>query len=390
MTLSCPHFGECGGCTELTTPIAAQREAKLAAVRTALGERLQDLSLTFTDQPSREPRHDRLRILYPVQPTPEDGLRMGLYRRGTHQAIEIGSCEIQHPALTTLGRRAQRIFQKWGLSPYDETRHQGDLRAFHARVSASTGELLLGMVTTGERLHDPRGLARELMGAARDLPVARGKQSNPIGVVHNINPERGNVLLGPRSVVLAGRDHIFDKVDGLTIRIGFSSFYQLHRRAQALLYGPAMELLAPFLPGARVVDGYGGVGTFALRCGRRGAGSVTLVESHPQACVDAEFNSRHNATPIDVQQASFSDARIESPDLLIVDPTRAGLRPPGCAKVRELAAPQVLYVACGLPALVRDLEELPQYQLAEVRLADLFPHTTHVEVLARLELRGSS
>ncbi|MEE2886448.1 MAG: 23S rRNA (uracil(1939)-C(5))-methyltransferase RlmD [Planctomycetota bacterium] len=389
MTLSCPHFGECGGCTELTTPIAAQRAAKLVAVREALGPQTENLEFGFTDQPDREPRHDRLRILYPVQPDSERGLRMGLYRRGSHQAIEIQSCELQHPALTTIAQRAQQIFRQRSMDPYDEHRHQGLLRAFHARLSASTGEVLLGVVTTGEPLPDPHGLARELFDAARDLPVARGKHSTPVGVVHNRNPKPGNVLLGQQSVVLTGRDHLFDKVDGLTFRVGFASFYQLHRRAQSLLYQPAMAMLAPYMTGAHIVDAYGGVGTFALRCVRRNAGAVTLVENHPQACEDAAFNSQANNTPIKVLRASFPDADIQSPDLLIVDPTRAGLQPAGCAKVSRLAAPQLLYVACSLPALARDLAELPQYRLAELQLADLFPHTAHVELLARLEHRPS-
>jgi len=384
MTLSCAHFGDCGGCSELTTPITAQRAAKLAAVRTALGDRVSGLELQFTDQPDRDPRHDRLRILYPVQPDPDQGLRMGLYRRGSHQAISIDTCELQHPALTTIGQRARQIFQQRGVRPYDETSHHGDLRAFFARISASTGEVLLGFVTTSEHLPDPRGLARALLDAARGLPVARGKQTSPVGVVHNINPAPGNVLLGPRNILLTGRDHLFDKVDGLTFRIGFSSFYQLHRRAQSLLYQPAMEMLGDHLRGARVVDGYGGVGTFALRCARRGARSVTLIEDHPQACEDAAFNSQANAAPIQVSHAPFAQADIPPADLLIVDPTRAGLRAAGCEAVQALAAPQVLYVACGLQAFARDLELLPDYHLAEIQLADLFPHTPHVEVLARL------
>lgn len=385
MTLSCRHFGACGGCSELTTPIAGQRTAKIAAVQEALGDRLGDLNLDFTDQPSRDPQHDRLKILYPVQPDPELGLRMGLYQAGTHEVIPIESCELQHPALTTIARRAQRIFQKWPFQPYNERTQQGSLRAFHARLSASTGEVLLGLVTTDDRIRDRQGLARELIEAARDLPVARGKTTTAVGVVHNLNPDPGNVLLGPSSRVITGRGHLFDKVDGLTIRIGFSSFYQLHRRSQRLLYQPAMDILAPYLLGAHVIDGYGGVGTFAMRCARRGARSVDLVESHPEACEDAVFNSHTNATKVQVIRQSFPEATMDSPDILIVDPTRAGLRPEGCDKVRALAAPQLLYVACGLAALVRDLQNLTEYRLAEIRLADLFPHTPHVEVLARLE-----
>ena len=142
------------------------------------------------------------------------------------------------------------------------------------------------------------------------------------------------------------------------------------------------------LAGARVVDAFGGVGAFALRVAKAGAASVTLIESSPTACADARHNAAVNGIDIEVVEAPFATVDLPTrPDLLIVDPTRAGLGTGGCARVRSLAAARVLYVSCGLNALARDLSRLPEYVLEEVRLADLFPHTDHVEVLALMRRR---
>ncbi len=148
MALTCPHFGVCGGCSALTTPIAAQRQRKAAAVETALAPYLSnDAQLTWTDDGSTPARHDRLRVLYPVQPHADRGLTAGLFRRGSHEVIELATCELQHAALTEFGQRALRVFRARGLTPYDEHAHRGTVRAVSARLAGGTGELLIGVVS---------------------------------------------------------------------------------------------------------------------------------------------------------------------------------------------------------------------------------------------------
>ncbi|MCA8956356.1 MAG: class I SAM-dependent RNA methyltransferase [Planctomycetes bacterium] len=389
--LSCPNFGTCGGCVSLTTPYAPQREALRQRVEEQLGPWLprDGPPVSFTDRPAAPPRHDRTRILYPVQPHPQLGLTMGLFRRGTHTPVEIDACELQHPALTELGARALPVLRRSGLRPYDETRHTGQVRAFSARLAPSTGELLLGIVTAEPRLDGAEALATALLAAASGLPDAGGPAIVPVGLVHNIQTRRGNALVGAESHALSGRMTLQACSDGLLLRIGFASFYQLHRAVDRLLYDPAMQMLGD-LQGARVIDGYGGVGCFALRAARAGAARVMLVEASRSACDDARHNAAHNELSVDVVEGAFSaDTCSElAADVLVVDPSRAGLGEVGCSAVRSVAAPRVLYASCGLPALRRDLERLPEYGVAEVRLADLFPHTGHVETLVLLHRRS--
>ena len=204
----------------------------------------------------------------------------------------------------------------------------------------------------------------------------------------NINPKPGNVLLGPHSTIVLGRDWIREVVDDLEFRISFGSFYQLHRRSAELLYKPAIDMLGP-VRGLRVIDGYGGIGTFGLRLARAGAETVAIVESNPSAAADARINCTLNGHEnVRVCQTSFGAAELPPrPDLLIVDPNRAGLQLSGQRQIRRLKPRRILYVACGLRSLGRDLAALTGFRLTAVHLADLFPHTDHVETLALLEAR---
>jgi 23S rRNA (uracil1939-C5)-methyltransferase len=189
-------------------------------------------------------------------------------------------------------------------------------------------------------------------------------------------------------VPLLGRDHVVDRAGGLRFRISFGSFYQVNRHADRLLYEPAMRMLGD-VRGCRAVDGYGGVGTFGLRLWAAGAASVAIVEANPVACHDAAASAAASgAENVTVVEAPFAAAPPAGPaDVLVVDPPRAGLLEGGCARVLELAAPRVLYVACSTAALRRDLDRLVgagRYRVAALHVADLFPHTEHVETLCLL------
>jgi tRNA/tmRNA/rRNA uracil-C5-methylase (TrmA/RlmC/RlmD family) len=143
------------------------------------------------------------------------------------------------------------------------------------------------------------------------------------------------------------------------------------------------------MDGLRVMDAYAGVGSFGLRMARAGASGITLVEANPSAAADARHNIAVNELRgAEVVEATFGADPLERrPDLLVLDPNRAGLQGPGLQAVHQLRARRILYIACGLRALARDLARLPGYTLTDLRLADLFPHTDHVEVLALLAAR---
>lgn len=387
-TPTCPHFGRCGGCSALDVPIQHQLERKLASLRHAVGAWLGAVE-PECPLPPRPPRHDRAQMLYPVQPHPREGLVMGIYRTGTHVVEPIRDCRIQMKALTTWGDLVQQSCRELAVPPYDEATGRGQLRAIRARVVPGSRELLVGMIATRAAFGQRDALASAMWEAGDALKDEQGRRLPLVGVVLNVNDQRGNVLLGPSTTALLGRDHQIDIVGKLRFRVSFASFYQQNRHADAILYRPALAMLGD-VGGLTVVDGYGGVGTFGLRLRAAGASRVTIVESAPSSVADARHNvAANDLGAVDVVAAPFEQAEFATPDVLVVDPPRSGLQQPGAARVLATGAARVLLVSCALPSLARDLALLDAgYRVVAMRLCDLFPHTEHMEILTMLERRG--
>jgi len=383
----CRHFGICGGCTHLDVPIDEQVRDKVRDIEALLrpflgGQRVQCAT------PVATPLHFRTKLLYPVRPDRDGRPILGIYEPQSHDLVRVRECRTQDEGLTALGIAAERAIRDLGLVPWNETTEQGFVRAFHARLCAGTGELMLGIVTRPGLFAQGRELADRLFAAAQSLPAAGARPTVPVGVVRSISDRPGNFLLGDRTVPLRGRDYQEDRADGLSFRLHFGSFYQVHRDASALLYRPALRM-AGDVRGQRVVDGYGGVGTFGLRFAKAGAARVEIVEDNDVACADAQHNSKANALPgVTVIEAPFAQAEFApGMDLLLVDPPRSGLQPDGVARVLAAQPKRLLCVHCAADALARDLEGLCAggWRVAEVRLCDMFPHTGHVELLTLLD-----
>lgn len=386
-TQHCSHFGLCGGCSLLDTPIEEQLAAKANHARELLGTHLGDVEPEIA-LPPRTPRHDRISILYPVQPKGA-GRTMGIYRRGTHNVVEIEDCRIQHKALTEFGIRATRIVRKAKVPAYDEETGEGVLRAIRARIMPGTNELLVGAIATTSKFPGRDQLIKDLAAAASDLRDDQGRPVKLVGAVLNINDVPGNALLGERTMALHGDLWQHDRVGNLHIRVGFNSFYQLNRHAEVILFRPALQMLGD-VSGLTIVDGYGGVGTFTLRLLQAGARQVTLIESSKTACADARVNLRKNGFDnAEVLEQPFGQEPVPECDVLLVDPPRAGLQPFGAKAVLASQAPRVLLVSCSLESLGRDLGLLADgYKVTALRLCDLFPHTDHVEAVTLLERKN--
>jgi 23S rRNA (uracil1939-C5)-methyltransferase len=367
-------------------PIVEQLRDKAHALEQLLADHLGGLEVKWQLPPSL-PLHFRTRILYPVRPGSDGRPIVGIYQPRSHELVRVRECKTQDRGLTLLGTRAEQILRDLELEPWDETQQTGFVRAFAARLAPGTGELLMGIVTRPGIFEQSAELAERLFEAATDLPHEGRTRTQPVGVVRSISERTGNYLFGDRNVPLKGRDHQLDIADGLRFRIRFSSFYQIHRNSNAVLYREALAM-AGDLRGQRVVDGYGGIGTFGLRCMKRGAADVEIIEENPVACGDAEHNAKANGfDAVRVIRARFDEATIAAdPDLLIVDPPRSGLGPGGIAKVLATRPAKLLCVHCSADALARDLGPLTEagYRVVEVRLCDMFPHTDHVEVVTLL------
>lgn len=338
------------------------------------------------DLPERPQRYFRSRLLYPVKNDTDRKAVLGIYEYRSHHVVEIEECQTQDYWLTELGRGVQRILRDLDLEGFHPKRRRGIAKAFWARLASGTGEVLAGLVTRPGEFPEAAAFADALTKHAETLQ-ARGRPRQLVGVMHSISDREDDFLLGDRHVPVRGRDHIVDRRDGLSFRIGAGSFYQIHSGASALLYEPALRMCGD-VTGMTVVDGYGGVGAFGLRLAKAGAKDVLVVEDNASACRDAEQNAIDNELPqVRVQRESFTKADLPTDaDLMIVDPPRSGLQRAGVDKVLAARPHRLVYVACAAEPMALDLKTLTSngYTLDEMRLCDLFPHTDHVELVARL------
>ncbi|MFO7275038.1 MAG: 23S rRNA (uracil(1939)-C(5))-methyltransferase RlmD [Bacillota bacterium] len=386
VTPVCPVAGECGGCPLQHIAYEAQLRLKRQQVVDAL-ERLGKLS-GVTVHPTlgmAEPWEYRNKAQFPV------GWRAGrviagFFAPGTHRIVDIERCAIQHPVANRILAAVKELAGRYGVPIYDEGTHTGVLRHVLARVGRRTGEAMAVLVTNGPEFPHGRTIARELMARIPEL----------VSVVQNINPVRTNVVLGRESRVLAGRDSITDSIGDLEFSISPVSFFQVNPAQTEVLYGKALEY-AGLTGSETVIDLYCGIGTISLFLARQ-CREVIGIEWVEEAVEDAWENAARNG----IRNVRFiaGDAAVEMPrlaaegvraDVVVLDPPRKGCEEPVLQAIAQMAPRRVVYVSCNAASLARDLGRLAGmgYRTVEVQPVDMFPHTAHVECVARVEREGT-
>jgi len=230
-------------------------------------------------------------------------------------------------------------------------------------------------------------------------PLAQRLQARDPGttsVVMNVNPKKASVAVGVEEHLLGGRDHIRESVGGLTFQVSASSFFQTNTRQAERLFELVIESAG--LTGTETVyDLYSGTGAISLLLARR-ARWVYGIEVTQAAVDDAGVNAAANR----ITNCTFvcGEVRFVLPSLIakgvtaevvVADPPRAGFHPKALHALITLGARRIVYVSCNPTTLARDLGELVRggYRLEWVQPVDMFPHTPHIEAVARLERVGS-
>lgn len=307
------------------------------------------------------------------------GLRLGVYRPGTHAVADIRRCAAHHPAANQALTALSAILERLRVPTYDERRRAGWLRYVIVRVGEARRVQLLLVVRD-------RGFAGE-----RELVRALAGLRGVTGVVLNLNDDPGNALLGPRFVTVAGEGALVDRVAGLGLRSSAGVFVQANLAAASRAYASVLRLADP-QPGERAVDLYCGVGAIALSLARRGA-EVIGIEESPRAIRDARANAEANAvrgvrfTEGDAAPALAALVRKgESADLVALNPPRRGAAPEVREGIAALGPSRIVYLSCDPDSLARDLDDLAGrgYRTASVEPFDFLPQTEHVEAVALL------
>ncbi len=384
----CPYFGRCGGCRLQHMAYPAQLAYKAKQVADAL-QRLGGLT-GIEVRPiigAEETFGYRNKMEFTVSRSPKAPLVVGLHEADRYDAVlDIERCLLQSDRMNALLAEARGFFAERGLTVYEQDTGEGLLRFLMLREGRHTGELMTNVVTSAPAVSELAPLAQRLQ--ARDTGTT--------SVVMNVNPKKASVAVGVEEHLLGGRDHIRERVGGLTFQVSASSFFQTNTRQAERLFDLVIDSAG--LTGTETVyDLYSGTGAISLLLARR-ARWVYGIEVAQAAVDDAGLNAAANS----ITNCTFvcGEVRFVLPSLIakgvtaevvVADPPRAGFHPKALHALITLGARRIVYVSCNPTTLARDLGELVRggYRLEWVQPVDMFPHTPHIEAVARLERAGS-
>jgi 23S rRNA (uracil1939-C5)-methyltransferase len=378
----CRHFGTCGGCRFQDLAYDSQLAQKAQQVRDALVRigRVQDPPLEPI-VPAASQYGYRNKLEYSFS-TGDDGVELGFHRAGRwDEVVGIEECLLT----TELGNAIRVAVRDWAqeerLEAYDQATGEGYLRHLVVREGRNTGQALVALVTApGERFE-----VGYLVDVLRRFPEVRSIH----WAVNDTPAEQTNLP----TRLLWGEEAIEEEILGLRCRVRPSAFLQTNTDMAEQLYSLAREF-AGLTGSERVFDLYCGTGTIGLALASA-AGSVWGLEISEEAVAcaieNAELNGIENAQFFAGNVGQTLDELVEeagTPDVVVVDPPRAGLAGKALRRTGALAAGRIVYVSCNPTTLASDVQVLRDdfgYALARCRPVDMFPHTPHVESVSLLE-----
>ncbi|MBA2879384.1 tRNA (uracil-5-)-methyltransferase/23S rRNA (uracil1939-C5)-methyltransferase [Anoxybacillus kamchatkensis] len=378
----CPVYDQCGGCQLQHLDYNAQLEAKRDIVIQAL-ERHSRLNIEALDiRPTigmDDPWHYRNKSQFQTG-VKKGRVIAGLYSMNSHELIDIDRCFIQHDATNRVTTVVKTILQDLRIPIYHERKKTGVVRTIVARVGFYTGEVQLVIVTATKEL--PR----------RELFVAEVKRRLPEvkSIAQNINGQKTSLIFGDETIVLAGEPYIQEVLGDLSFELSARAFFQLNPIQTVKLYDEVKKAAA-LTKNERVVDAYCGVGTIGLWLARE-AKEVRGMDTIPEAIDDARQNAkRHGFTNV-TYAVGKAEALLPKwvkegwkPDVIVVDPPRTGCDNALLKTILQVKPKTVVYVSCNPSSLARDIDTLAkQYRVEYIQPFDLFPHTAHVESVAKL------
>lgn len=398
VTPACEHFGVCGGCKWQHIPYESQLRYKRDQVVDAL-TRIAKVEIPEVNPTlgSKETFCYRNKLEYTFSCkcwiTFED-LRSGreIANRnalGFHipgafdKVLDIKKCWLQDDLSNRIRLFVRQYALAKGYEFYDIKAQQGLMRTLMVRI-ASTGEVMLIVVFARpeqEKIDD-------LMGAiAAEFPEITS-------LLYVVNQKVNDTIADQEVITYRGRDYINEKMEGLQFRIGPKSFYQTNSLQAYELYKVARRM-ACLKPDDLVYDLYTGTGTIANFVARQ-VKKVVGIEYVPEAIADAKLNSEVNGIDNTIFFAGdmkdvLTDGFIAEhgrPDVMIIDPPRAGMHEDVVNVILNARPERIVYVSCNPATQARDLALMDSlYRVEEVQPVDMFPHTHHVENVVRMTRR---
>jgi 23S rRNA (uracil1939-C5)-methyltransferase len=396
----CEHFGMCGGCKWQNLPYAEQLNFKqqqvsdqfkrigridIEEINPIIGSQKTTHyrnKLEFTFNKSRWLTNEEIAIGDEIPMEPALGYHIpGMFDK----VFDVKNCYLQPEPSNSIRLEVKRFAVQNDLSFYDIRKKEGFLRNLIIRTS-STGDT---MTIFSFYFEDEE--KRKML-----LEHIRTKFPQITSLLYVINPKANDTINDLEVFTFSGKDHIFEQMEDLRFKIGPKSFYQTNSEQAYILYGVTREFAG--LTGSELVyDLYTGTGTIAQFVSGNSS-KVIGIEYIPEAIEDAKENSKINGiTNTHFFAGDIKDILVESffelngyPDVVILDPPRAGIHTDVVGALLHANPKRIVYVSCNPATQARDIALLVEkYSVIRVQPVDMFPHTHHVENIALLERRDT-
>lgn len=389
---SCPHFGECGGCTYLSLPYEEQLKIKEAQVRgmmeEAIGDKCEYKWLGIKGSPVQAEYRNKMEFsfgdIYKGGP-----LALGQHKRGSfYDILTVTECQIVDEDFRAILKATVEFFGKKEISFFHRLTHVGYLRHLLVRKAVKTQEILVDLVTTTQIENE-----EELLAQWKDVICALPFKGELKGVLHTKNDSLADVVRNDGTEILYGQDYFYEELLGLKFKISPFSFFQTNSLGAEVLYETAREFIlsdnADLLREKTVYDLYSGTGTIAqmLAPVAKEVVGVEIIEEAVEAAKEnAALNGLNNCKFLAGDVLKVLDTIEEKPDYIVLDPPRDGIHPKAIEKIINYGVENMIYISCKPTSLARDLEIFLArgYDVKQMCCVDMFPNTVHVETVCLL------
>lgn len=376
----CMIYEQCGGCQLQHIAYEAQLRLKQRQVVDAL-EHIGGLRgvAVLPVLGAKDPWHYRNKMQFPVG-RKQGKVVIGCFAKNSHDIIDTDNCHIQKEGNNTIANAMREIIAKCRIPLYNEDNHTGILRHVVGRIGEDDAAMVV-LVTATKDLPQAKEITRLLK---KRIPKLKSVQQN-------VQTYRNNVILGRETKLLWGKLAIPERIGSLRFSISPRSFFQVNTEQTAILYDKVLEY-ANLTGTETVIDAYCGTGTITLFLARK-AYRVYGIEIVKPAIEDAKRNAYDNH----IKNAEFfvGDAtklmpRLHRenicPDVIVVDPPRAGCTEAVLKTFAEMNPKRIVYVSCNPATLARDIAILQPlgYIVDKIQPVDMFPQTAHVETVVLL------
>lgn len=393
----CAYFLTCGGCKWQHVNYESQLEAKTQSVQDAFEhhggfesvevKKTIGTADTYYYRNKMEFSFSSGRWLTPQEIASgeefDTSFALGLHVPGNYaKVLDLTECHLQSELSSRLVNAVRELALTNEWKPWDTRRHTGYLRHLVIRQAAKTDELMVNLVTSYVDTDRTEAFSSFLKEQFPEVTT----------FVNTINSGVAQTAFGEETHVVFGSGVIHDKIGDLTFEIASNAFFQTNTKQAQTLYEVAIEF-AELKPDDLVYDLYCGAGTitcFIAPHVKKVVGVELIDEAVQNARKNAQANGIKNVKFITGDMMKlFNPAFIKKqgrPDVLIVDPPRAGLHPKVVEQIKELAPDRFVYVSCNPMTQARDLALMADvYEVEVIQPVDLFPHTHHIESVAKLK-----